>query len=171
MEPASRVRFGPPDLRALGDAAGDGRGPHQAFGPDGDWFGFGILAARCLLPIEHLGNNSPTPQARYRQVLNKIEKSKGLLTDIEREFLLRLVAETPLERMTRHEDIAAGIEDIVSRLGRSSMPGEWDDLYVLMVDPKNTQVVEAVMAAGSARLSHSVPPRCSTRETPATSRG
>ncbi|MFD5031813.1 AAA domain-containing protein [Streptomyces sp. NPDC058405] len=123
-------------------------GPHQVFGPDGDWFGFGILAARCLLPIEHLGNNSPTPQARYRQVLNKIEKSKNLLTDIEREFLLRLVAESPLERMTRHEDIAAGIEDIVSRLSRSSVPSEWDDRYVLMIDPKNTQVVEAAMAAG-----------------------
>jgi hypothetical protein len=123
-------------------------GPHQVFGPDGDWFGFGILAARCLLPIEHLGNNSPTPQARYRQVINRIEKSKTLLTDIERDFLLRLVAESPLERMTRHEDIAAGIEDIVSRLGRSSVPSEWDDRYVLMIDPKNTQVVEAAMAAG-----------------------
>ncbi|MFF1777646.1 AAA domain-containing protein [Streptomyces virginiae] len=123
-------------------------GPHQAFGPDGDWFGFGILAARCLLPMEHLGRNSPTPQARYKHVLNTIEKSKNLLTEIERDFLLRLVAESPLERMTRHEDIAAGIEDIVSRLGRSSVPSEWDDRYVLMIDPNNTQVVEAAMAAG-----------------------
>ncbi|MFG2305453.1 AAA domain-containing protein [Actinacidiphila glaucinigra] len=123
-------------------------GPHQVFGPDGDWFGFGILVARCLLPIEHLNNNFPTPQARYRQVLDKIEKSKNLLTDIEREFLLRLVAESPLDRMTRHDDIAMGIDDIVMRLGRSSVPSEWDDRYVLMLDPKNVDVVDAAMTAG-----------------------
>ncbi|MFD8550521.1 AAA domain-containing protein [Streptomyces fradiae] len=126
-------------------------GPHQVFGPDGDWFGFGILAARCLLSIEHLNNNSPTLQARYKQVLNKIDKSRDLLTDLERDFLLRLVAESPLDRMTRYEDIAVRIEDIVSRLGRSSAPNEWDDSYVLMIDPKNTQVTDSAMAAGLRR--------------------
>jgi len=120
----------------------------QVFGPDGDWYGFGILAARCLLSIEHLNNNSPSPHDLHKHVLTNIEKSRNILTEAERDLLLRLVAREPIERMTRYEDIAAAMDDIIVRLGTLAAPSEWDDRYLLMIDPGNTGVVDAAMSAG-----------------------
>lgn len=88
----------------------------ETFGyrPETDWFAFGMLAVRLLLNVEPFANDEPL--VRHEQVLKRLRRSGGPLSDLERAFLLRLVAFNPQERITRGHEVIGTISSILKAL-------------------------------------------------------
>ena len=90
-----------------------------AFGyrPETDWFGFGMLAVRLLLNVEPYADDKPVQ--RHERILKQLERLGGTrLSDTEKEFLLRLIARNPQERITRGYEVITAIQGILRDLER-----------------------------------------------------
>jgi serine/threonine protein kinase len=123
-----------------------------AFGPDADWFALGMLAARCMLPIEHLNAANAAPQDRYRGVLKQLDRPKGKLTALETHFIGRLIAEEPAIRLRHQSDISATINEIIGSL---QDPGQGDDpsrRHIVVIDSGNRRLVDDCMDRGLGEL-------------------
>ncbi|MFG1842916.1 AAA domain-containing protein [Micromonospora sp. NPDC049175] len=149
------IRLGRPAARAarIGwetvPEAFAGRAP---FGPDADWFAFGMLAARCMLNIEHFDAPAVAPWDRYRGVLKLLAKPKGRLTALEVDFIGRLIAEDPATRLRHQSDISATIREIVGVL---QDPGQNDDTsrrHLVIIDPANRRLVTDCFDRGFGEL-------------------
>jgi hypothetical protein len=125
----------------------------SGFGPDADWYAFGILAARCMLGIEHL-NNSPvqtvqTHKARHLQTLNHLRNvPRGKLLAMESDLIRRLIEEDPALRYRHHSEIANAIREIIREL-QQAMPGDAAaSRHLVIIDPRNHRLVEACLERG-----------------------
>jgi AAA domain/Protein kinase domain len=103
-----------------------------AYRPETDWFGFGMLAARCLLNLENYSSNDALD--RYERTYRAVERANRRdMSEREQDFLLRLIRRDPSERLTRSYEVRATIEDIVSRLDfRSEQAAEAVPLVLVM---------------------------------------
>ncbi|MFE3125231.1 AAA domain-containing protein [Streptomyces hydrogenans] len=152
---AARARRGwetPPE-------AANGR---AAFGPDADWFAFGMLAARCMLKIEHLGD-TPDPAERYRLVRNQLAKPPSQaskrgrgkapepmnrLTPLERDAINRLIAEEPTLRLRRGDEVQAIIREVTDKLEEAPEDTEAGKKHYVVVNAKNQSLILALEAHG-----------------------
>jgi serine/threonine protein kinase len=120
-----------------------------AFGyrPETDWYGFGMLAIRALLNVESYATNEPVE--RHRRVLTELERSGGRLSDLERAFLLRLIAAEPRERITRGYEILVAIQDILRALEHGAEPRADSRPLVVVINPRTNQdLVERALELG-----------------------
>ena len=69
-----------------------------------------MLAVRILMNVESYASNEPIE--RHRRVLKELDRTGGRLSDLERAFLLRLVALEPRERISRGYEVLTAIDDI-----------------------------------------------------------
>jgi serine/threonine protein kinase len=120
----------------------------SAFGPDADWFAFGMLVARCMLSIEHLAAPSVTPLQRYRQVLSFLNKAKRKLTPLEIDLIERLIAEDPTVRYRHRLDIVGAIREVVRALEEAEAGDETDARHIVLISPGRQSLVEQCMERG-----------------------
>jgi len=110
-----------------------------------DWFGFGTLATRLLLPVEqHAGR---PPAERHERMLEAIDDGKRSLTGRERDFLRSLIAVDPSSRVDRLGEIGPEIEAISKSLilgGRRKR----DDQYLVLAVAPNEKLADAAEAVG-----------------------
>ncbi len=125
----------PPELFAE-DATG--------YQPDFDWFGFGMIVARCLLDLERYKANEP--MARYKRTIDHVSKATRDLNEKERELILRLLMQDPLERAQRSYEIFAAIDDIITAL-KSAFSGQLAP-HLLAINPRDDVLVDAALEAG-----------------------
>ncbi|WP_432075168.1 AAA domain-containing protein [Streptomyces wuyuanensis] len=144
------VRLGRPagaQLSRVGwETTPEALGGSTAFGPDVDWFAFGMLVARCMMQIEHLGSD-PNPLARYRHVLDRLAKAKKSLTPLEHDFIGRLIAEDPAIRPRHGTDITTTIREIVQVLQRSQA-GTDASAQIVVINPHSRRLQETCMERG-----------------------
>jgi serine/threonine protein kinase len=152
------IRLGrPAAARAGGGTVGwettpealDGLG---AFGPDADWFAFGMLAARCILPIEHLDAPGASAESRYRGVLKQLERPKARLTALEAEFIRQLIAEDPTVRLSHHSDISATIRDIIVTLRDPERGDGPSRPHIVIINPANRNLVDDCLDRGLGEM-------------------
>jgi serine/threonine protein kinase/DNA polymerase III delta prime subunit len=103
--------------------------------PETDWFGFGMLAVRALLNVESYATNEPVD--RHRRVLTELERSGGRLSDLERAFLVRLIAADPRERITRGYEVLTAIQDVLRALEHGPEPQADSRPLVVVVNPNS----------------------------------
>ena len=115
--------------------------------PETDWFGFGMLAVRLLVNVEGHDTKKTTPHHRYEKTLLSLNRS---LSDLEREFLLRLIARNPLERLDRGGEIVAGIGQVLRGLRQASMSGhEQKGALTVVIPPRpRDELLERAQVAG-----------------------
>lgn len=118
-------------------------GPH-GYAPETDWYGFGALAARCILSLENYAAFGP--RERHDIVQRDIENARDL-TDVERAFLLSILAQDPKQRLARGYEVIATIKNIIARLDVPSSR-EQDGPLVVVVDPKSSKLIEACEDVG-----------------------
>ncbi|MFJ7001058.1 AAA domain-containing protein [Streptomyces albidoflavus] len=133
----------------------------QAFGPDADWFAFGMLVARCMLDIEHLGSTAD-PVERYRLVrdqlvrgvggvrrMREIQPARGgKLTPLEQEVIGRLIAEEPIERLRRGDEVQALIREVIDSLEEPRESTDANQRHFVVVNAKNQRLIDALEAQG-----------------------
>ena len=133
--------------------AGWGTPPEQlngsgAFGPDADWFAFGMLAARCMLSIEHLAAPSVTDRERYSHTLSFLDKAKAKLLPLEYELIGRLIAEDPALRFRHHSEIATAIREVVAAL-RQAPPGDAAaSRHIVLINPRTASLTDSCLERG-----------------------
>jgi DNA polymerase III delta prime subunit len=127
--------------------------PPEFLGPDPvayqmetDWYGFGVLAARLLIPLENHASNSAAERLA-RTVSAVGTQPKQRLSRIERDLLLALLAHNPVDRLDRFEDIHSALEDIVRGLEHAGSTRS-DEHLVLAVNTANTALIDATEAVG-----------------------
>lgn len=134
--------------RHWGDTPESAREGVRRYGLDSDWFGFGTLAIRCILDIEHFERNRPRHEELHRLTLERLTKEHRAITDLERDFLSRLIAREPHDRMTRFDDIVVVIREIIENLGSVAPGGARTAEYILLVNPDQTELRTAALDAG-----------------------
>ena len=117
-----------------------------AFRPEGDWFGFGMLAARCLLDVENYDTNDPA--LRHERVATVVARATTTLTQLERGLLGRLIAHDPRHRLDDGDVVSQRIGEIVAALQDGVDASTADRPYVLVIDPNNIEFVDAAEAVG-----------------------
>jgi hypothetical protein len=144
------IRLGVPETRrpALGWSSPPEFFKDVTFGfrPETDWFAFGMLAARCLRPIENYKSNEP--QIRHQRVLKTIDEASATqLSELEKNCLIRLIADDPEERLADPKSILTAIDEIARGLSAPLQPGPRTPLLI-GIDPKNHSVVDAALGLG-----------------------
>lgn len=134
----SRVAWGTAP-EALGDGA--------AFGPDADWFAFGMLVARCMLDIEHL-RATPDPKRRYQLVLDHLAKARRKLTSLECDFIELLIADEPEIRPKHGVEVTAAIRDIVHALQQPSAGADGALRHLVVINPGNRSLQQTCLELG-----------------------
>lgn len=142
------VRLGVPALSA--PPAGWSSPPEfadaLAYRLETDWFAFGILAVRCFLNAERYGTNSPAD--RYARTLKAVERVPArTLSELERDFLLRLIAPDARDRLTRSYQILSAIDEIATRLEQRPETRSESPL-VLVINPKNDELIDHALKHG-----------------------
>jgi hypothetical protein len=117
-----------------------------AYRPETDWFGFGMVAARCLLDLERYGTMDVL--GRHRSVLREVERSTRALTEIERSVLLRLLAVDPASRLSRAYEVKEAIDTVVASIGRAARPTDGARQLVVVVNPNDLSVIDSAQEAG-----------------------
>ncbi|NOT05129.1 MAG: AAA family ATPase [Anaerolineales bacterium] len=111
-----------------------------------DWYGFGVLVARCLLNIEDIASSSTNE--RYEKILEKIQKSDvTFLSDLEKQVLLRLIDHTVDNRLMRAQDIISAIDEIISSLYGADANRAKNPL-LLIYNPSSSNIVDMALDAG-----------------------
>lgn len=118
----------------------------QAWRPDDDWFGFGILCTRLLLDVEN--HAAHEPRARHQLVLGAVTRASRTLTETERLLLSRLIAADPLERMTRGYDVLDSVRQIIRQLSSPSAEHEDSRPLTLVVNPRDTALTDYLLERG-----------------------
>ncbi|MEU2390424.1 AAA domain-containing protein [Streptomyces sp. NPDC007369] len=108
------ARATPVGLHTAPEAADGGPLP---VGPGADWYAFGVLAARCLLPVDARWAGRDDPVDRHRRLLGTLARSRGT-TPLERDVLARLVAADPARRPTDGAAVRDAIRDAVRDVER-----------------------------------------------------
>jgi serine/threonine protein kinase len=148
----------------------------QTFGPDADWFAFGMLAARSMLDIEHLSRVADAAE-RYRLVQDQLGKGQtagrrgrdtpavpnSRLTQLERDVIGRLIAEEPTERLRRGDDVQALIREVIESLEEPLESADANQRHFVVVNTGNQKLVEVMEALGLRTRSTS--PSCSASST------
>lgn len=81
--------------------------------PSTDWYGFGMLAARCMLNIEKSAQDRP--RTRNKIVIEQIKRTnERYLSGPEKEFILHLIDRNPANRFVRSYDILTSLSDLIS---------------------------------------------------------
>ncbi len=133
----------------------------QTFGPDADWFAFGMLAARSMLDIEHLGSTADAAE-RHRLVQNQLGKGQGgarrrrdaptvpqsRLTQLERDVIGRLIAEEPTERLRRGDEVQAFIREVIDSLEAPPESADANQRHFVVVNAGNQRLVEVMEGQG-----------------------
>lgn len=115
--------------------------------PETDWYGFGMLAVRCLLNVETAAS-LPVPQ-RHERVVREIERATNRsLSDLERTFLRGLIDADPSSRVRRGDQVRATLKEILVDLVRGTAVGGGDRPLVLAIDPDNTDLIDRAREAG-----------------------
>jgi hypothetical protein len=117
------------------------------YSPENDWYGFGMLAARCLINIEACRDQ--TPVNRHTAVTKAIDKASGrYLSDIEKVLLERLIARTRPDRLTRAYEILAALDDVINSL-RPATADISDKPLILAYNPtSNMALLERCVESG-----------------------
>ncbi len=120
---------------------------HEGYSFDADWYSFGILLARCFFPLEHLAGFQPAVLGReVRAAVNRNEK--GALTGLERDLILRLVAEIPTDRLRYSREIVFLLQRIHKNLAAGAISDRDDQPLILVFSPAKDEVVQAAREAG-----------------------
>jgi serine/threonine protein kinase len=111
---------------------------------DTDWYGFGMLAARCLVAAE--GWRDREPERRRELVFNEVSSS-SVLTGKERDLVHRLIDRDPRARLTYAEEIVRQIDELIIGLAVSHGANESRPLN-LVIAATNTKLINALMGVG-----------------------
>lgn len=111
-----------------------------------DWYGFGVLAARCLLDLESYGDNPALE--RHKRTLLAIERATTALTPLERDLLVRLVAADTRDRIAVGSLIKQRIDEVIAALGERAAGGAADRPFVLVINPHSADFIDSATAAG-----------------------
>ncbi|MGP2435758.1 AAA domain-containing protein [Streptomyces sp. JW3] len=125
------------------EALGDG----SAFGPDADWFAFGMLVARCMLSIEHL-RDTTDPVKRYGLVLDHLAKAKRKLSEQELDFIQLLIADEPAIRPKHGVEVASAIRDITHALQQPPAGADGALRHLVVIDPGNRRLQRTCLELG-----------------------
>lgn len=117
------------------------------FRPRDDWFGFGMLAARCLLDVENYASNDPPK--RYERVVRKVHDAVigRDLTDLERELLLRLLDIDPRARKDNVVEIRQWIGEIVAGLELGTRASDTKQALILTFKHDDSSFVTGLVDA------------------------
>ncbi|WP_329035940.1 AAA domain-containing protein [Streptomyces sp. NBC_00178] len=117
------------------------------FGPDADWFAFGMLVARTMLPIEHLSSVAD-PAERHRLVMNYLAKAKRRLTPLEHDFIGQLIADEPAIRPKHGTEIFTSVREIVRLLEQLPTGNDGTARHNVVIDPHSRPLVRACLERG-----------------------
>lgn len=121
----------------------------KSFGyhPETDWYGFGILAVRCLLNVEP--HRKYNPKERHHHIIEEIESaSSQSLSEHEKLILQRLIARERPDRLVRGYEIITSIDTLIESM--RNVPIDSDkNILVLVYNPgTNLDLIEAAQEAG-----------------------
>lgn len=112
-----------------------------------DWYGFGVLAARCLLPIENFANQHPvTLNAGIYRI---ISESAHLLSDAERDLLMELLRPQVSERLRDASIIQFYITEILRTLRVVETPAIRTNVAFGVVLPSGDTLTRLANAASN----------------------
>jgi len=113
---------------------------------DSDWYAFGMLALRCFFDVERLKGG--TASDINLEALRTIEENPGhTLTELERDFLRRLIATEPYDRLALGQEVLGNIERIRRNIATESLTKNSAPL-VLTFDTKNSEIAEEATESG-----------------------
>ena len=112
---------------------------------DTDWYGFGMLAARCFVSAE--GWRDLEPDRRRERVFDELRSPSLRLTGKERELLRRLIERDPRARLTYAEEILRQMDELIVGLSVPQGGNESKPLN-LVIAATNTKLIEALRGVG-----------------------
>ncbi len=128
----------PPEFSSIWDSG---------YQPENDWYGFGMLAARCLLSVEAYHKFSPIE--RHERVAKDIDRSTDkYLSDLERLILQRLIDRKRVDRLMRGSDIINAIDDLLHSLGRGGSADVTKSPLYLAYNPNNQSLIDRAIEVG-----------------------
>lgn len=113
---------------------------------DSDWYGFGMLIARCFYSLESW--SSQTPKELNRLVTEEITLNRGgaPLKELERRLILRLIDPVPGSRLTFADEITYTMGDIVRSLATGPSTGRGP--LILIFNHNQEQLRTAALSNG-----------------------
>lgn len=120
-----------------------------AYQPETDWYGFGVLAARCLLNIESLRVLSP--KERHRRIVRAIDQASNRhLQELERVILQRLIDPQRRDRLMKGYEIDAALDDLLDSLGGGARADALQNPLILAYNPAqlSQNILERATANG-----------------------
>ncbi|NPV89965.1 MAG: AAA family ATPase [Firmicutes bacterium] len=100
-----------------------------------DWYGFGMLAVRCLLNVEAYRDCSP--EIRHKQVFQRIHQaSERYLSEFEKRILLRLINRNSRDRITQDYQVITAIDNLLQAF-RGVQPRLTENPLLLLYNPRN----------------------------------
>ncbi|WP_390622876.1 AAA domain-containing protein [Ralstonia syzygii] len=111
---------------------------------DTDWYGFGMVAARCLVAAE--GWRDLEPESRRKRVFEELGSS-SILTGKERDLVRRLIDRDPRARLTYAEEIMRQMDELIIGLAVPQGGNESRPLN-LVIAATNTKLIEALIGVG-----------------------
>jgi KaiC/GvpD/RAD55 family RecA-like ATPase len=106
-----------------------------------DWYGFGMLAARCFFPIEALGT-APSNNIN-KQVVSHLS-GDHFLTVREASLIQRLVRESAAKRLRIGPDVIATISEIIRSLTPQPIKGDYTPLVIVVDDNRWSSLNEGL---------------------------
>jgi serine/threonine protein kinase len=120
---------------------------HEGYSFDADWYSFGIMIARCFFPLEHLAGFQPSVVSR--EVWAAVDRNeKDALTGLERDLILRLIAENPADRLRYAREIVFILQRIHKNLAAGAIADRDDQPLILVFSPTKDEVVQVAREAG-----------------------
>ncbi|HAG85797.1 MAG TPA: hypothetical protein DCL61_32825, partial [Cyanobacteria bacterium UBA12227] len=122
---------------------------------DTDWYGFGMLAARCLYQRLEDKSNSDfegmpgySPATLYQKIWDEVEKNFSNLSDVEHGLIKRLIARYPEQRLSFSLEILREIDEIIDSLNNIGITTKKKQPLRLAFDPTNDKIIDAARQAG-----------------------
>ena len=113
---------------------------------EGDWYAFGMLIARCFYAIE--GYATFQPAELNRRVLTELDTTTGIISDLERTLLSRLITKESGDRLTFGHDVLKHIEEILRELSPEISHDVDSAPLVLVVSKKNENLIDMATRFG-----------------------
>lgn len=115
--------------------------------PETDWYGFGMLAARCLLNVEAYSRDLPSE--RNRKVMKSVEQAPDrYLSDLERIIIQRLIARKRSDRLMRSDDIQLSLEELLESITRGDFTDLAERPLLLTYNPNPSRLTERAEELG-----------------------
>jgi DNA polymerase III delta prime subunit len=102
---------------------------------DMDWYGFGMLAARCFYALESLG--SLPPSDLNRAVNDAVRRDTGMLSPKERNLLRSFLEFEREDRLRNVDEILPALDEIVSLLATGATPDDVRPPLCVVFNHKN----------------------------------